>query len=211
MRTSSTLSGRPLRSGSAGEEMSRLGAQRAMDVVQLRRHMKPPSGRTSGTPVTLCTVTRSPGWIVRTGAGPHRSCPSGRSDRGRELVVRGRHRITSRASSAKLRLPVIMPAPGARGQASGGRARGRRMSPGRSPCVSGRNSTRCEQTAGFPLMAAVRRARAGRHRRRNRTDSRARSRGRRPPASASRPAKAATSMNRVERGRWKLVSRRSTA
>ena len=32
-----------------------------------------------------------------------------------------------------------------------------------------------------------------------------------PAFMRGRPAKAATSMNRVERGRWKLVSSRSTA
>jgi hypothetical protein len=89
----------------AGEEMSRLGAQRAMDVVQLRRHMKGAVGEDLGRPRD--GVHRHP--IARLDGQDRRqdrieAAPVAGRDRGRELVLRGRHRIPSRASWAKLRL-----------------------------------------------------------------------------------------------------------
>ncbi len=98
MRTSSTSPGLRARDPDrAGEQVPRLVAQRAVDVVQLGRHVEAVRrAATSGVPVTVCRVTRSPGWTVSTGGEARiEAAPMAGRGRGRELVMGGRHRQSS--------------------------------------------------------------------------------------------------------------------
>ena len=69
---------------------------------------------------------------------------------------------------------------------------------------------KAQRSRALRLSLRSRAGQAGKRRRKNRSDSRFASRARKPPAWSSSPLKADTSMNSVDRGKWKLVRSAST-